>query len=279
MSTTSPAACVIGYPAKHSRGPKVHGYWLNQYGIDGSYRIEEIPPDGFTEFVTNLASHGYVGANVTMPHKQAAFAICEPDEKSKSIGAVNTLWLDGEILRGTNTDGDGYTGSLDVTVPNWTAGVKVAVVLGAGGASRSIVYALLARGVETVHVVNRTQSKAEAMRADYGNGVQPATWNDLPTLLQSTGLLVNTASLGMEGQGDLEVDLSQLSPDAIVSDIVYIPLKTRLLVNAERRGHKTTNGLAMLLHQAVNGFELWFGVRPQVSGAQYEMVAEGIPTG
>jgi len=273
------AACVIGYPAKHSRSPTLHGYWIKRYGIDGDYRIEEIAPENFDTFVTNLAGHGYVGANVTMPHKDAAFRLSEPDEKARAIGAANTLWLDGDVLRATNTDGDGFVGSLDAAAAGWDNRVNNAVVLGAGGASRSIVYALLERGISKVHVVNRTLAKAEATRDAYGAGVEPAQWHDLPALLKDAGLLINATSLGMYGHGELDIDLAPLGGDAIISDIVYVPLKTPLLAAAEARGLTTSNGLQMLLHQAVRGFELWFGLRPEVTLEQYDLMAADIPKG
>lgn len=277
MSAKSPAACVIGFPAKHSRSPKLHGYWLKHYGIDGDYRAEEIAPEQFEAFVTDLPGNGYVGANTTMPHKEEAFRLSEPDAKSKAIGAVNTLWIEGDRLKATNTDGDGYASSVDAVSPGWATRIDNAVVLGAGGAARSIIYALLDRGVKEVHVVNRTSAKAEAMREAFGSSVHPASWADADRLLKETGLLINTTALGMCGQEPLELDLSGMRADAIVSDIVYVPLKTRLLASAQARGLATTDGLAMLLHQAVEGFQLWFGKRPQVTVEQYALMAEDIP--
>ena len=256
MGTTTPASCVIGFPARHSRSPKLHGYWLDKYGINGAYRIEEIPPEAVDAFISDLAGHGYVGANVTMPHKDAAFRLSQPDEKARAIGAANTLWLDDGVLRATNTDGDGYVASLDVAAPGWCD--KVALV-GGGGAN--------------VHVVNRTAAKANAMRETFGSGVKPAAWDDVPSLLEHAGLLVNTTSLGMHGQPPLEIDLAPLATDAIVSDIVYVPLQTPLLAAAMARGLTTSDGLEMLIHQAVRGFELWFGLRPEVTQEQYDMMA------
>ncbi|MDA0240636.1 MAG: shikimate dehydrogenase [Proteobacteria bacterium] len=276
MSTATRAACVIGYPARQSRSPKLHGYWIKRYGIDGDYRIEEIAPENFEAFVTNLAGHGYVGANVTMPHKDAAFRLSQPDEKARAIGAANTLWLDGDILRSTNTDGDGFVGSLDASAPGWDKRTDDAVVLGAGGASLSIVYALLGRGISSIHVVNRTRAKADAVRQSFGGGVKPANWDDVPALVANTGLLVNATSLGMLGKLALDIDLSPLKESAIVSDIVSVPLKTPLLAAAEARGLTTSNGLEMLLHQAVRGFELWFGIRPEVTREQYDLIAADI---
>ena len=274
MSTR--ASCVIGYPAKHSRSPKLHGYWLKKYGIDGDYRTEEVPPDEVEAFIRNLSDHGYIGANVTMPHKDVAFRLSEPDEIARAIGVANTLWLDSGVLRATNTDGDGYLGSLAAAAPGWEDGLTDAVVLGAGGASRSIVYALLSKGVANVHVVNRTRAKAEAMRATFGDGVKPADWDAVPDLLAGAGLLVNTTSLGMYDQPELQIDLSPLPASAVVSDIVYVPLQTKLLAAAVNRGLTVTNGLQMLLHQAVRGFELWFGVRPEVTREQYDLMAADI---
>jgi shikimate dehydrogenase len=279
MASTAPAACIIGYPAKHSRSPKLHGYWLKNYGITGDYRAEEIAPEDFEAFVTDLAGHGYVGANVTMPHKDAAFRLSEPDAKARAIGAANTLWLDDGLLRATNTDGDGYVGSLDAAQPGWEGRVADALVLGAGGACRAIVHALLARGVERVHVVNRTLSKAEAVRDAFGNRVHPAPWESLAGLMATAGLLVNTTSLGMHGQPELEIDLAPLASDAIVSDIVYVPLETGLLKAAKARGLVTSDGLQMLLHQAVGGFELWFGMRPDVTDELYQLMAADIAGG
>ncbi len=279
MASTAPAACIIGYPAKHSRSPKLHGYWLKHYGITGDYRAEEIAPEDFEAFVTDLAGHGYVGANVTMPHKDAAFRLSEPDAKARAIGAANTLWLDDGLLRATNTDGDGYVGSLDAAQPGWDGRVADALVLGAGGACRAIVHALLARGVERVHVVNRTLSKAEAVRDAFGNRVHPAPWESLAGLMETAGLLVNTTSLGMHCQPDLEIDLAPLAADAIVSDIVYVPLETGLLKAAKARGLVTSDGLQMLLHQAVGGFQLWFGMRPDVTDELYQLMAADIAGG
>jgi shikimate dehydrogenase len=282
MATTSlgaPAACIIGYPAKHSRSPKLHGYWLARYGIDGDYRTEEIAPEHFEAFVTDLAGHGYVGANVTMPHKDAAFRLSEPDAKARAIGAANTLWLDRGRLRATNTDGDGYAGSLDAAQPGWERQVADAVVLGAGGACRAIVHALLERGVRRVHVVNRTLSKADAVRKAFGDRVHPAPWESLSGLMGTAGLLVNTTSLGMHGQPELDLDLAPLPVNAIVSDIVYVPLETGLLKAAKARGLVTSDGLQMLLHQAVGGFELWFGMRPEVTDELYQLMAADIAGG
>ncbi len=270
------AACVIGWPAKHSRSPKLHGYWLARYGIDGDYRAEEISPDAFPEFVRNLRGHGYVGANVTIPHKEMALALSKPDARARAVGASNTLWFEGDQLCSTNTDVEGFVAALDASAPGWAARTQSAVVLGAGGAGRAVVFGLIERGIKTIHVANRTYERACEFRETYGPSVEPARWDDVPKLLAGARLLVNTTSLGMKGNPDLEVDVSAMADGAVVSDIVYIPLKTKLLEAAERRGFRTSNGLDMLLYQAVRGFELWFGVRPEVTAEQRAMLVADI---
>lgn len=260
------AACVIGWPIKHSRSPLIHGYWIKQHGLNAEYRREEVTPEQFEAFIKNLPAHGYVGANITIPHKEAALAASEPDDRARAVGAANTLWLDNGKLRSTNTDVEGFIDNLDATVPNWDrdAGDE-AVVLGAGGSSRAIVYGLIERGFKTIHVVNRTLDRAEALRERFGSAVQPANTTALPHLLKRAGLVVNTTSLGMTGQPPLDIDLSPLTTSAVVADLVYAPLDTALLAAARNRGLKTADGLGMLLHQAVRGFALWFGVRPEVT--------------
>ena len=278
MATAKRAACVIGYPAKHSRSPKLHGYWIKRYGIDGDYRIEERPPAEFEAFVGNLAANGYVGANVTMPHKDAALRLSEPDERARAVGAANTLWLDGAgRLRSTNTDVEGFIGALDAASPGWHKRNKSAVVMGAGGAANAVVYGLIERGLSTIHVANRTYEKAAAIAQRFGASVQPAHYDAIPSLLKGAKLLINATSLGMKGQRELAIDLGTLAADAVVSDIIYVPLKTPLLAAAEARGLKTSNGLDMLLHQAVRGFELWFGIRPEVTPELFDLLAADIP--
>src|SRR5262245_47558643 len=229
MSTAKRASCVIGWPAKHSRSPKLHGYWIRRYNIDGDYRAEEVTPEDFPAFVNNLAAHGYVGANITLPHKAAALELSEPDDRARAVGAANTLWLDCGRLSSTNTDVEGFIGALDAAAPGWDKRAKSAVVLGAGGAGRAVVFGLVERGLKTIHVVNRTFEKALAFRERFGPSVHPARWTDVPRLLEGAGLLANATSLGMKGQPDLDIDLSPMPAEAVVSDIVYIPLKTRLL--------------------------------------------------
>jgi len=259
-----------------STTPKLHGYWIKRYNIDGDYRVEEMPPEAFPAFIKDLAGNGYVGANITMPHKDMALAMSEPDDRARAVGAANTLWLDNGRLRSTNTDVEGFVGSLDSAAPGWDRRSESAVVLGAGGAARAVVYGLIERGVKTIHVVNRTFEKAELLRERFGSSVQPAHVEDLPRLLDGATLLVNATALGMKGQPDHAIDLSPMAADALVSDIVYVPLKTGLQAAAERRGLKTANGLDMLLHQAVRGFQLWFGIKPEVTRELFDLLAADI---
>jgi len=276
VSEATRVACVMGWPAKQSRSPKLHGYWIKRYNIDGDYRVAEIPPESFPEFVKNLAKNGYVGGNVTMPHKDVAFAQSEPDERAKAVGAANTLWVDGSRLRSTNTDVEGFIGALDANAPGWDRITDTAVVLGAGGASRAVIYGLIERGIKTIDVVNRTPAKAEAAKTRFGSAVHPATWDDVPRLLKGAKLLINASSLGMKGQPELKIDLSPMAKDAVVADIVYVPLKTKLLEAAQQRGFRTSDGLDMLLYQAVRGFTLWFGIKPEVTKELREMLAADV---
>lgn len=259
-------AAIIGHPVAHSRSPLIHGYWLRQHGIDGDYGRLDVAQAEIEAFLADFPASGLIGANVTVPHKEAAFrAARERDPVAEALGAVNTLWLENGTLHGANTDVHGFLANLDAAEPEWARALGEAVVLGAGGAARAVVYGLLSRGIDRVVVANRTLARAEALRDQFGPRVLPVDWRDLAGRLTGCRLLVNTTSLGMKGQPPLDLDLSALSPDAVVSDIVYVPLETPLLKVAKARGLKTVDGLDMLLHQAVPGFERWFGVRPQVT--------------
>lgn len=259
------AACLIGWPAAHSRSPLIHHYWLRTLGIEGGYNIEAVPPEGFAEFVLHLSTHGFVGANVTIPHKERALALTKPDARARAVGAANTLWYEGGELRSTNTDIEGFINNLDACAAGWDTAAEEALVLGAGGASRAVVFGLIERGVKRVHLANRTVERARALADQFGAKVHPVSWDALGELLPRADLLVNTTSLGMHGQPALEVDVGRLPPHAVVADLVYVPLQTSLLAAARACGLKTADGLGMLLHQAVRGFELWFGQRPQVT--------------
>jgi shikimate dehydrogenase len=264
VKTKARAACLIGWPAAHSRSPLIHHYWLRTLGIEGGYNIEAVPPEGFAEFVLHLSAHGFVGANVTIPHKERALALSVPDARARAVGAANTLWYEGGELRSTNTDIEGFINNLDARAQGWD-GVEDALVLGAGGSSRAVVFGLIERGIKRVHLANRTLERARTLADQFGADVHPVAWDAIGGLLPRAGLLVNTTSLGMHGQPALEIDLSLLPSHAVVADLVYVPLETPLLAAARARGLKTADGLGMLLHQAVRGFELWFGQRPEVT--------------
>jgi shikimate dehydrogenase len=264
MKTKARAACLIGWPAAHSRSPLIHHHWLRTLGIEGGYSIEAIPPEGLAEFVLHLSTHGFVGANVTIPHKERVLALSLPDERARAVGAANTLWYDGGELRSTNTDIEGFINNLDACAPGWDR-VEEALVLGAGGSSRAVVFGLLERGIKHVHLANRTLERAQAIADQFGASVHPVSWESVGEVLRRAGLLVNTTSLGMYGQSALELDLGALPSHAVVADLVYVPLETPLLAAAKARGLSTADGLGMLLHQALRGFELWFGQRPHVT--------------
>ncbi len=262
--TKLPAACLIGWPAAHSRSPLIHHYWLRILGIAGGYVIEAVPPDEFKDFVFRLSLRGFVGANVTLPHKERALALSKPDARARAVGAANTLWYEGGELRSTNTDIEGFINNLDACAPGWDR-AEDALVLGAGGASRAVVFGLIERGIKRVHLANRTLDRARALADQFGAHVHPIAWEAIGDVLPRAGLLVNTTSLGMHGQPALEIDVALLPPHAVVADLVYVPLETPLLAAARGRGLEVADGLGMLLHQAVRGFELWFGRRPQVT--------------
>ena len=259
-----PAACLIGWPAAHSRSPLIHHYWLRTLGIAGGYVIEAVPPDEFKDFIFRLSLRGFVGANVTIPHKERALELNKPDARARAVGAANTLWFaDGELCS-TNTDVEGFINNLDACAEGWDK-CDEALVLGAGGSSRAVLFGLLDRGIKRIHLANRTIGRAKGLAEQFGANVTPVAWDAIGGLLPRAGLLVNTTSLGMKGQPPLEIDLALSPPQAVVADLVYVPLDTPLLAAARARGLKTADGLGMLLHQAVRGFELWFGRRPQVT--------------
>ncbi|MDQ0396053.1 shikimate dehydrogenase [Labrys monachus] len=264
-------AFVVGYPIAHSRSPLIHNFWLRGLGLEGSYERVAVPPDAFPAFLDTLGAQGFAGGNVTVPHKEAAFerAVVE-DAVARALGAVNTLWLEGGVLKGANTDVAGFLANLDQSAPGWDrtasgGGPPRAVVLGAGGAARAVLYGLLQRGFGEIALANRTIERAETLASHFGPKIRVLSWQAMEDALAGADLLVNTTSLGMKGQPPLDIDLSRLPGAALVTDIVYVPLETPLLAKARRAGYRTVDGLGMLLHQAVSGFERWFGVRPVVS--------------
>ena len=265
MTASLRRACVMGHPVAHSRSPMIHNYWLGTLGIQGAYELKDLTAEAFAGFVASLGANGYVGGNVTVPHKEAAFRLVAwRDAAAEAVGAVNTLWLEDGKLLGGNSDTHGFIANLDDRAPGWDVPGCRAVVLGAGGAGRSAVYALKQRGAE-VHLVNRTLGRAEELAARFGPGVHAHAFDAVPKLLRGADLLVNCTSLGLAGKPPLDIDLGPLKPGAVVYDVVYVPLETGLLAAARKRGHRTVDGLGMLLQQAGFGFRKWFGGAPKVT--------------
>jgi shikimate dehydrogenase len=261
----SPAACLIGWPAAHSRSPVIHKYWLKTLGILGDYRIEAVKPEAFATFIGDLPARGYVGANVTIPHKEQALTLADGDGRARAVGAANTLWFEGGKLRATNTDVEGFVANLDASAPGWDRVGGEALVLGAGGSSHAVIFGLLERGIGVVHLANRTRERADVLAAKFGTRVHPVDWGAVDSFLPRASLLANTTPLGMAGHPLLTLHVAGLADDAVVADLVYAPMQTPLLVAARARGLRTADGLGMLLHQAVRGFALWFGQTPEVN--------------
>ena len=273
LSGRAKLAGVMGWPVSHSLSPRLHGFWLERHGIDGAYVPLPVRPQDFGSAVRSLADLGFRGVNVTLPHKEAALAACdEIDPTAARIGAVNTIrFQDGRLL-GSNSDAFGFVENLNQGASGWDAAKAPAVVLGAGGAARAVVWALVATGLSEIRLVNRTVARAEALKDAIGGPITVHGWDQAAATLGDAGLLVNTTSLGMTGQGPLDLDLDSLPAAAVVTDLVYNPLETALLAQARARGHRCVDGLGMLLHQARPGFESWFGVRPAVDAALRDFV-------
>ncbi|MGO4524506.1 shikimate dehydrogenase [Microvirga sp. 2MCAF35] len=264
-------AFVVGHPIKHSRSPLIHGYWLKQYGLDGSYERIDVAPVKFGEFLKDFRSQGFAGGNVTIPHKEMAFLSVERrTERAERVGAVNTLWFEDNMLWGDNTDVIGFMAHLDASLrKGWEQDVDTALVLGAGGAARAVVAGLQDRPLKRILVANRTLSNAEDLVRDLRPGssvaLETSAWEALGRVIPHAQLIVNTTSLGMAGQPPLTLDLSRAPRNTAVADIVYVPLETPLLAAAAAQDLRTVDGLGMLLHQAVPGFRRWFGVTPEVT--------------
>jgi shikimate dehydrogenase len=265
--TSLTKAFVCGFPIKHSRSPIIHGYWLRQFGIDGTYEAVEVAPEKFADFIGALKrGEGFAGGNVTIPHKERAFELAdEPDELAHELGAANTLYLEEGRLKATNTDGYGFLANLDDRVAGWDERKDVAVILGAGGASRAIIQAVRNRGFREIHVLNRTVARAQELADRFGERVHAGPISALAERLSGADLFVNTTSLGMDSNEAMEIDFSPMRESGLVTDIVYVPLITPFLKQAIGQGRKVADGLGMLLHQAVPGFEKWFGQRPTVT--------------
>lgn len=278
--TNAKRAFVVGYPISHSRSPMIHGYWLKQYGILGAYEKRAVDPADFTEFLAKLreSESGYQGGNVTIPHKESAYQLADyPDALAEELGAANTLWLENGALYATNTDGYGFIANLDQQQPGWD-NTGCAVVLGAGGASRAIIQAIRNRGIAKIHVINRTKEKAHELAKRFGPTIEGHGFDALNDVLQGAGLLINTTSLGMSKASNADSEAfptiawEKLAENAVVTDIVYVPLETEFLRRAREAGFATVDGLGMLLHQAVPGFEKWFGVRPEVTDELRQLI-------
>jgi shikimate dehydrogenase len=267
LSGRARVAGVVGWPVGHSRSPRLHGYWLRRYGIDGAYVPLPVRAEAFARALRALADLGFAGCNVTVPHKEAALATCDAvSHTARAIGAVNTVVIRDGHLFGDNSDAFGFIENLRQEAPDWRPAAGPAVVLGAGGAARAVIHALLEAGVPALRLVNRTPERAEllARALDRDGRIVVAAWPQRATLLEDAGLVVNTTALGMVGQPPLELALDRLPPAALVTDIVYSPLETGLLARARQRGNPVVDGLGMLLHQARLGFRQWFGVEPAV---------------
>lgn len=269
-------AFVMGHPIAHSRSPMLHGYWLKQLGIEGSYEKLDIAPEAIAAFFADFHAQGWIGGNVTVPHKTAVIPYLDRiDADAAAMGAVNTLYWDEGALVGGNTDSLGFLGNLDELIPDWQNGAKRAVVIGAGGAARAAVYGLLQRGLE-VAICNRTAAKAAALAQHFDAKPKAYGLEAMGDLLENCDLLVNATSLGMVNQPPMDFDLTRLKPSAIVYDVIYVPLETALLQAAKAKGHRTVDGLGMLLHQGTVGFAHWFKQRPEVSAPLRALLVEDI---
>lgn len=268
MSGPIPLAGVVGHPVAHSRSPALHGHWLRHHGLAGHYVPLDVAPADLALVIAALPRMGFVGCNVTIPHKESVLRLAdEVSERARLVGAANTLVFGPEGVLADNTDGEGFMENLRGNVPGWRAVDGPAVILGAGGAARSVIVSLLAAGVPEIRLANRTRARAEALRAEFGDRVRVHDWDRAGRILGDAALVANTTSLGMTGKPPLDLDLGALSPAAIATDLVYAPLETEFLRQARALGCRTVDGLGMLLHQAVPGFERWFGIRPGVDAA------------
>ncbi len=265
-SSAIPLAGVIGHPVAHSRSPALHGYWLRRYGLRGHYVPLHVERADLPHVLATLPKMGFIGANVTIPHKEAVLALADVvTDRAALIGAANTLVFrrDGRLLA-DNTDGSGFIANLRQNAPAWNPASGAAAVIGAGGAARAVVAALIEAGVPEIRIANRTHARADALRSDFGAKLRVFDWTAMAAVIGGAATVVNTTSLGMPGKPDLTVPPDTFSPQALVTDLVYTPLDTRFLQDARAAGAVTVDGLGMLLHQAVPGFERWFGVRPEV---------------
>lgn len=277
MTAKIPHAYVIGFPVKHSRSPQIHRYWLKHYDLAGSYDLAELTSDQLEPFLRELRATENAGTNVTLPYKQDVMPyLDEIDEDAKSVGAVNTIYKDGEKLLGTNTDVFGFLTHLSDSAPGWQEKTTTVIIIGAGGAARAILTAMKRSNINKVYIANRTKSRALSLAQQIHPEAIAIEMSELDEILPLADLIINSSSLGMSGQPSLELNVAALPAHAIVVDIVYSPLKTDLLHQAECHGLVAVDGLGMLLHQAVRGFELWFGTRPQVTAELRQLVENSL---
>lgn len=268
ITTEIPHAFVTGYPVGHSLSPQIHRFWLKKYKLAGTYDAVEVKPENFEAFINSLQKKSFCGGNVTLPHKEEAFRLAEKkDQAATRIGAANTLWFENDTLCASNTDGYGFEANLDDFAPGWGGGV--ALVIGAGGAARAVIYTLEQRGFDCIYLVNRTKSRADKLAGYFGKPVKVRNWSEIDDLVPEVDFIVNTTSLGMKNNLIVQdskpfIHLDRAKPSVLVTDIVYTPLMTPILLQAKANNLKYVDGIGMLLHQAVPGFERWFGIRPVV---------------
>ena len=266
-------ACVIGWPITHSRSPLIHNYWLNKYDLSGIYEPVPVRSDELVDFLDRIRQSEFAGCNVTIPHKEEVFKLVEPaDPQTAKLKAVNTVYIENGKLMGTSTDGAGFIAHLQTEYSDWPIAGRNVGIFGAGGAARSIICSLLSQGTGQICLTNRTIERAQAIADEFGDKVVVSGQDEFERQLGQVDLLINTTALGMTGKPPLVLSLELLKPSAIVADIVYVPLQTELLKSARQRGHGTLDGLGMLLHQAVPGFEKWFGIYPEVTAQLRELV-------
>jgi len=272
-------ACVIGWPIEHSRSPLIHNYWLKHYEIQGRYDKRAVKPEDAARFMSTLNEKRLAGCNVTVPLKEIAFKTAQIKEPSaETVGAANTLWLDEKgRLCAANTDTYGFMSHLEERLPNWRGKATLPIsILGAGGAARAIIYGFQKAGIKKIHIYNRTHERAVELADAFGEGVVAQNWKDRFSTPRDSAVIVNTTTIGMNDNGDLGIDFKNANPQCIACDIVYVPLETDFLKRARTEGLATLDGLGMLLHQAVPGFEKWFGVRPKVTPELRAVVLESL---
>jgi shikimate dehydrogenase len=272
-------SCIIGWPVEHSRSPLIHNYWLKHYRLEGEYLKEAVPPEKLDAFLATLRERGYVGCNVTIPHKErTAELVKAANDMTRKLAAVNTVYFEGEEIMGTNTDAHGFAAHLRSSLPDLNLAGADAMVLGAGGAARSVLAALLGEGVRRIYICNRSVDRARALARSFGPAIEALDWHRASQAMAGIDLLVNATALGMAGKPELDLSLDSLPRKAVVYDIVYVPLATSLLKHARHIGHRTVDGLGMLLHQAQPAFERWFGLRPEVTPELRHLIEQDIRT-